>query len=118
VKVDLTIPEISSAPKADPIEIESSWSKSVVSSEAIERALYALADRATGTIADDGEAWRVTLISRGAEVDPASLAHALRQEVNDQSLRITIASRTDPVRNLVFALAFSRTGFVENPAEG
>jgi hypothetical protein len=33
--------------------------------------------------------------------------------VNDQILRVRIARETEPLRNLVFALAFSQTGLVE-----
>jgi hypothetical protein len=32
--------------------------------------------------------------------------------VNDQILRARIAKETEPLRNLVFALAFSQTGLV------
>ena len=37
-------------------------------------------------------------------------AHRMRSEVIDQSLRLRIARETEPLRNLIFALAFSRTG--------
>jgi hypothetical protein len=37
--------------------------------------------------------------------------------VNDQILRVRIAKDTEPLRNLVFALAFSQTGLVEADAE-
>lgn len=37
----------------------------------------------------------------------------MRQEVTDQTLRVRIAERTDPIRNLVFALAFSRSGLTD-----
>jgi hypothetical protein len=49
----------------------------------------------------------------------ADLAHMLRAEVIDQTLRVRIARETEPIRNLVFALAFSRTGLVgsETPPE-
>lgn len=97
--------------------VETTWPKSVVPLEALERALYALADRATGSIDDGGEHWVLTLQARAHGADLDSLSHALRQEVNDQTLRVKIAARTDPVRNLVFALAFSRSGLVEAPVE-
>ena len=52
--------------------------------------MYALCFRANGTVqADD-------------------LKHRFRLEVNDQILRARIAKETEPLRNLVFALAFSR----------
>jgi hypothetical protein len=43
---------------------------------------------------------------------------ATAAEVNDQILRMRIAKETEPLRNLVFALAFSQTGLVEGDAEG
>lgn len=97
--------------------LASDWSKATVPLEALERALYALADRATGTIRDAGDVWRVDLHPRVHIDDVEALTHALRQEVNDQKLRLSIATRTDPIRNLVFALAFSRSGLVESGSE-
>lgn len=96
---------------------QSEWPKTVVPLEALERALYALADRATGSIEDGDAVWIVRLESRSAKTELSSLRHALRQEVNDQTLRVKIAERTDPIRNLVFALAFSRSGLVESPTD-
>lgn len=104
-------------PDSAQVVLRSEWAKAVVPLEALERAIYALADRATGVISDDGSLWAVTLHPRSSEIDIASLAHALRQEVNDQALRVKIAERTDPVRSLVFALAFSRSGLVETATD-
>jgi hypothetical protein len=39
-------------------------------------------------------------------------------EVNDQILRSRIAKETEPLRNLVFALAFSQTGLADAGEEG
>ena len=47
-----------------------------------------------------------------------TLKHRFRAEVNDQILRVRIAKETEPLRNLVFALAFSRTGLAEADTEG
>jgi His-Xaa-Ser system protein HxsD len=94
---------------------ETRWAKATVPLEALERALYAMADRATGTIQDGGDEWVAEMHPRAVRADTASLGHLLRQEVNDQVLRVKIAERTDPIRNLVFALAFSRSGLVKNP---
>jgi His-Xaa-Ser system protein HxsD len=103
---------------SEPIpSLQTRWGKAVVPLEALERALYALADRATGVVDDGDDAWVVTLHPRAAGAEIASLGHALRQEVNDQVLRVKIAERTDPIRNVVFALAFSRSGLVESPGE-
>ena len=96
---------------------ESAWVKTVVPLEALERTLYSLADRATGTIRDEGDVWILELQPKTSVPNAADLLHLLRQEVNDQSLRVKIAERTDPLRNLVFAMAFSRSGLVDPPAE-
>ena len=37
--------------------------------------------------------------------------------MNDQILRVRIAKETEPLRNLVFALAFSQTGLIEGDDE-
>ena len=46
------------------------------------------------------------------------LKHRFRAEVNDQILRARIAKETEPLRNLVFALAFSQTGLIEGERSG
>jgi His-Xaa-Ser system protein HxsD len=94
-----------------------SWDKATVPLEAVERALYALADQLTGAVVDEGASWCLTAHPREPHADVAALGHRLRQEVNDQTLRVRIAERTDPVRNLVFALAFSRSGLIEGNPE-
>ena len=43
----------------------------------------------------------------------AELSHRIRAEVIDQALRLRIAAQTEPLRNLIFALAFSQTGLAE-----
>jgi His-Xaa-Ser system protein HxsD len=93
------------------------FDKSTVPIEAIERALYALADQLTGTIVAEAGCWAVSAYARSELPDGTDLAHRVRQEVNDQTLRVRIAERTDPLRNLVFALAFSRSGLVQQDAD-
>jgi His-Xaa-Ser system protein HxsD len=96
--------------------ITMSWAKSTTPLEAIERALYALADQVSGTTADREPDWEVSIHPRSETADRERLEHQLRQEVTDQTLRVRIAERTDPIRNLVFALAFSRSGDIRPPA--
>jgi His-Xaa-Ser system protein HxsD len=107
--------ENTSTDAAPPFETE--WPKSVVPLEALERTLYAMADRATGTIRDAGDVWILELQPKPSAIDAAAMGHLLRQEVNDQSLRVKIAEKTDPLRNLVFAMAFSRSGLVDPTAK-
>lgn len=110
-------PAGSRLPEATDTRFTIVWDKTTVALEAIERALYALADQVTGTITDTRDSWSLTAHPRRATAEPDALAHRIRQEVNDQNLRVKIAERTDPVRNLVFALAFSRSGLVEGNAD-
>jgi His-Xaa-Ser system protein HxsD len=103
-------PDLSSAP------MEMCWQKTTTPLEAIDRALYALADQVSGVTSDVGDGWTVLLYPRSSAAQPERLAHQMRQEVIDQTLRVRIAERTDPIRNLVFALAFSKSGLAAAPA--
>lgn len=87
-----------------------SWPKEVTPAEAIERALYALADTVSGVVASRGDLWELTAYPKSERANRDAIGHRLREEVIDQSLRLRIAERTDPIRNLIFALAFSRSG--------
>jgi His-Xaa-Ser system protein HxsD len=86
------------------------WSQETTPLEAIERALYVLADQLTGVVTACDDSWEAEVFPRSESADVGVLAHRIRQEVNDQTLRLRIAERTDPIRNLVFAMAFSRSG--------
>ena len=112
---DLTLSETVRV-TAEPLVV--AWQQATTSIEAIERALYAMADLVSGTIAADGDQLIATVYPRDVTLTNDALAHRLRQEVTDQALRIKIAQRTDPIRNLVFALAFSQSGLGGQPVTG
>jgi His-Xaa-Ser system protein HxsD len=83
--------------------------------DALQRAAYAVADLMTVDIsASDGQ-FTCSLFARNPADDGPELAHRLRSEVIDQTLRLRIAAQTEPLRNLIFALAFSQTGLAGNP---
>jgi His-Xaa-Ser system protein HxsD len=82
--------------------------------DALQRSAYAVAAEMTVDIRLAGDDFVCTLFPRGAELDSDELRHRFRAEVNDQILRIRIAKETEPLRNLVFALAFSQTGLAES----
>jgi His-Xaa-Ser system protein HxsD len=86
------------------------FDQAAVQLDALQRAVYALADVMTVDIAVSGGRFVCTLYGRNRADDEDDLAHRLRAEVIDQTLRLRIADRTEPLRNLIFALAFSRTG--------
>lgn len=98
------------------------WDKRTTPLEGLERALYAVADELSGTVEDATDSWLVQIHPAPSAVDAEVLAARLRREVVDQVLRVRIAERTDGIRNLIFALAFSRSGLTEEssvlPAEG
>jgi His-Xaa-Ser system protein HxsD len=86
------------------------FDETTVQLEALQRAVYAVADVMTVDIARAGGRFVCTLYARNQADDESELAHRLRAEVIDQTLRLQIADQTEPLRNLIFALAFSRTG--------
>jgi len=112
------MPTTPHAPDASQAPFELSWPKQTTPLEALERALYALADRLSGVTGESDDLWTVQIHPRSTNADYGDLAHAVRQEVTDQTLRVRIAERTDPIRNLVFALAFSRSGLATDRAAG
>jgi len=97
----------------DPEPTVLTWQKATTALEAIERAVYSMTDLITGTIVERNSVWELAAYPRAQELDRTHLGHQLRQEVIDQGLRLKIAERTDPIRNLVFALAFSQSGLAE-----
>jgi His-Xaa-Ser system protein HxsD len=84
--------------------------------DALQRGAYAVAAEMTVDIRVCGPDFACTLFPRRNDADEEEVKHRFRAEVNDQILRLRIARETEPLRNLVFALAFSRTGLVEAEA--
>ena len=97
-------------------EITLSFDQATVGLDALQRSAYAMAAEMTVDIRVSGGDYTCTLFPRKHEADAEELRHRFRAEVNDQILRARIAKETEPLRNLVFALAFSQTGLIE--AEG
>ena len=78
--------------------------------DAVQRAAYRLADRASYEVMVGDAAIEVMISLLKEGTDMASLVGEFRNEVLDQVLRERIRAETADVRNLVLALAFSRTG--------
>jgi His-Xaa-Ser system protein HxsD len=97
-------------------EITLAFDQATVDLDALQRSAYAVAADVTVDIRASGGDYRCTLFPRSRDTDADELRHRFRAEVNDQILRARIAKETEPLRNLVFALAFSQTGLIE--AEG
>lgn len=81
--------------------------------DAIQRAAYRLSDRLSCELDGNGGSIEARVSSLDAEADFDSLIAEFRAEVLDQVLRGRIRDETADVRNLVLALAFSRTGLAE-----
>ena len=99
-------------------EITLIFDQATVDLDALQRGAYAVAAEMTVDIRACGADYVCTLFPRGRDADGEDLRHRFRAEVNDQILRLRIAKETEPLRNLVFALAFSQTGLAEAEAEG
>jgi His-Xaa-Ser system protein HxsD len=97
-------------------EITLIFDQATVELDALQRGAYAVAAEMTVDISVCGADYVCTLFPRTQDAVDDELKHRFRAEVNDQILRARIAKETEPLRNLVFALAFSQTGLVE--AEG
>lgn len=93
------------------------FDSSTVQLDAIQRAAYAVAALMTIDIRASAGEYICTLHPRDAHADPAELMHRMRAEVNDQTLRLRIAQETEPLRNLIFALAFAQTGLTNDETE-
>jgi His-Xaa-Ser system protein HxsD len=89
-----------------------SFDLSSYSLDAIQRAAYRMSDRTSCEILVEEGAVEVVLTPLG-NADAAGMVAELRNEVLDQVLRERIREETRDVRNLVLALAFSRTGLIE-----
>ncbi len=91
---------------------------SMHSADAIQRAAYKFSDRLSCELAVEDTVICCTLyLSKEApEVLQATIAD-FRNEVLDQTLRERIRDETQEARNLILALAFSKTGLVDNEDE-
>jgi His-Xaa-Ser system protein HxsD len=94
-------------------EITLVFDQATVDLDALQRSAYAVAAEMTVDIRVCGADYVCALFPRTRDTTDDELQHRFRAEVNDQILRMRIAKETEPLRNLVFALAFSRTGLVE-----
>ena len=95
------------------IERTLSFDRSTASLDAVQRAVYRLSDRMSCDVsmADDGV--QVVVHPSDADADLDRLLGDLRNEVLDQELRERVRAETSDVRNLILALAFSKTGLAE-----
>jgi His-Xaa-Ser system protein HxsD len=90
-----------------------SFDRAGYSLDAIQRAAYRFSDRLSAEIVAGESAIEVRATLLDEEVDSDELLAAFRTEALDQVLRERIRTETADVRNLVLALAFSKTGLAD-----
>lgn len=85
--------------------------ESVYSLEAVQKAAYRFVDRCAVLIDRNGGCitCKITIDQRLADTSDAVVAD-FQKELIDQQLRLQIKVETADVRNLILALAFSKTG--------
>lgn len=105
--------QVENAPDGGAARLTLTFDQSTVDLDALQRSAYALAAEVTVDIRESGTDYSCTVFARAPDRGTEELAHRFRAEVNDQILRARIAKETEPLRNLVFALAFAQTGLVD-----
>ncbi len=77
--------------------------------EAVKRAAYRFTDKIVVEIEPSADGIACTLRPTSPKSDMRTLENEFRNEVLDQDLRIRIGKETEPMRNLILSLAFSKT---------
>lgn len=98
-----------------------SFDTNVFSAETVKKAAYKYLDRLTVAFRLDGPVLTCLLsFPEGTpEADMETALHDLQTEVLDQDLRERIKAETAPIRNLILAHAFSKSGLIlDEPVPG
>jgi His-Xaa-Ser system protein HxsD len=96
--------------QAAPLEVR--FDAASASVDAVQRAAYRFSDRFACELVTGEREYRCLLTVVGEEaVEP--LVADFRTEVLDQVLRERIRAETEPIRTMILAHAFSRTGLAE-----
>ncbi len=101
------------------MSIKIEFDASIYSCLAIEKACYRLSNILAGKIQKENDSYVVEINFLGKEKSEEFIQSALstlKIEILDQNLREKIKTETEPVRNLILAYAFSRTGLIANEA--
>jgi len=85
-----------------------SLAKSAYSAEALNRAAYKAAPLGTVRILESENSWEISLIP-GNGHDSEGLSHEFHTNLADECLREIIRSRTEALRSLILAHAYSNT---------
>jgi len=92
--------------------IEVRFAAETTTIDAIQRAAYRFSDRFSCELVPGADDHRC-LMRPTIELDAESEIESFRTEVLDQTLRERIRSETEPIRTMILAQAFSRTGVVD-----
>jgi His-Xaa-Ser system protein HxsD len=92
--------------------VELDFAVETASVDALQRAAYRFCDRFSCELIPGDNAHRCLLTPIG-DVDVATEVAGFRTEVLDQALRERIRAETEPIRTMILAQAFSRTGVVD-----
>jgi His-Xaa-Ser system protein HxsD len=90
------------------MQIKISVAKTAYSAEAINRAAYKVAQLGSAQISDSESEWIIHLFPQ-SNVESEALRHEFLANLSDESLREIIRARTDPLRSLILAHAYSNT---------
>lgn len=100
------------APADRPAVVEVAFDAKAHSIDAIQRAAYRFSDRVTCELIV-GEVEHRCLLTAVEDGNPSAHLDHFRNEVLDQVLRERIRAETGPVRTMILAHAFSRTGIAD-----
>jgi His-Xaa-Ser system protein HxsD len=91
--------------------VEVTFAASTTSIDAIQRAAYRFSDRFSCELIPSDESYLCRLQPIGETTTEE--VGSFRTEVLDQTLRERIRAETEPIRTMILAQAFSRTGVVD-----
>jgi His-Xaa-Ser system protein HxsD len=94
--------------------IDVTFDLAVFSLDAVKTACYRFLDRFTSDIElrDGMIICHLVFDDKWSEAFLSANVNNLKKEVLDQDLRLKLKAETEPIRNLIFAHAFSKTGLI------
>ena len=95
------------------IDREITFEAATHTADAIQRAAYKFSDRLSCDVVTEGAVFRCILHLGVEDESVEDVLSDFRNEVLDETLRERIRGETREVRNLILALAFSKTGLVD-----
>jgi len=96
------------------MKIDVTFDLAVFSLDAVKTACYKFLDRFTSDIelCDGRIICHLTFDDKSSEVQISANVDNLKKEALDQDLRLKLKTETEPIRNLILAHAFSKTGLI------